>query len=667
MFFQSLGSLWFALSLPAIALLYMLKRTYIDTPVSSHLLWNRALKEQEANRPWQKLRRSLLLLLQLACALLLVLALMEPGWWRSAAAEGHVVLVVDRSASMTGPAAGKNGEPSGGTKLEAAKSAVLQWLDEQKGDGTAVSIIATGGEPRIAALRERDSSKLKEAVRSLQPAFGENDGTAAVSLADALLREDKEGSVIVVTDRDWTDAASAEQLKLQSPVTLMDIADGGPAEGAAVAAFGVKRDPAKPKTHTAVVTLRNDGKKPALLQTDIYTDGNKSPVGTASVRVQPGEWESVTITDLPEASVYKAQLTKPDERYTADDALYRFTASSAQKHALLVTKGNLFLDKALQLAGISTVIADPASFEPGEKTAQSVDWIVLDGIQSEELQSKAWQDLLAAKPVWRFESAADGDRSRSTAPKNGTVQIADHPVTKYLSFEDIHISRLVQQSNITWGKAVVTYGGVPAVYAGQEGGKPMLLFTFDLHDSDLPLRPEFPVLVMQAADWMGGSAKSQLGEALSGSPKDIDFSPNTASASWMLVESAPGMARYADTMKPNQPEASGGVLASNQTVPDVPGLYRLKELDAQGEVVAERLLAVTADTREFASTGESRLLTLKQAAAADGSSTKQPPDGSPAASGMDVQSADSLIRWIALLLLAVIALEWGVYRRGRAI
>ncbi|MCQ6557823.1 BatA domain-containing protein [Paenibacillus mendelii] len=666
MFFQSLGSLWFALSLPAIALLYMLKRTYIDTPISSHLLWNRVLKEQEANRPWQKLRRSLLLLLQLAAALLLVLALMEPGWWRSAAAEGHVVLVIDRSASMTGPASGQDGKPSGETKLEAAKSSALQWVDEQMGSRTTVSIITTGSEPSIAALRERDKSKLEQAIGDLQPAFGESDGTAAVSLADALLREEKEGSVIVVTDRDWSDAASAEQLKLQSPITMMAIADAVSTEGAAVAAFGVKSDPAKSGTQIAVVTLRNDGKKPAVLGADIYADDSKKPIATATANVQPGEWESVTVPGLPEADVYKAQMSKPDERYTADDALFRFPASTEQKQALLVTRGNLFLDKALQLAGIKTVIANPETYEPGEKAAQTVDWIVLDGIQDEELKSKAWQQLLAAKPIWRFIAQAPVG-SESVQPKNGSIQIVEHPVTRYLSFEDIHIAKLVQQPNVTWGEAIVTFGGIPAVYAGQEGGRPMLLFAFDLHDSDLPLRPEFPVLVVQAADWMGGSAKSQLGEAVSGSQIDIDFSPNAASASWELIESAPGMKRYAEASPLKQPEANGGIVSPNQTVPDVPGLYRLKEQDAKGALVSERMLHVTADPREFASADSSRLLTLKQASAADGAGSKQPLAGSSDAAGMDRQTADSLIRWIALLLLAIIALEWGVYRRGRAI
>lgn len=79
----SWAGLWFALSIPAILLMYLLKRKFIDTTVPSHLLWDRVLKNIEANRPWQKLQNRLLLWLQLLAAALLVFALLQPYLWVS--------------------------------------------------------------------------------------------------------------------------------------------------------------------------------------------------------------------------------------------------------------------------------------------------------------------------------------------------------------------------------------------------------------------------------------------------------------------------------------------------------------------------------------------------------------------------------------------------------
>ena len=53
-----------ALAVPII-LLYMLRLRRREVPVSSTMLWQRLMQDREANAPWQRLRRNLLLLLQL--------------------------------------------------------------------------------------------------------------------------------------------------------------------------------------------------------------------------------------------------------------------------------------------------------------------------------------------------------------------------------------------------------------------------------------------------------------------------------------------------------------------------------------------------------------------------------------------------------------------------
>ena len=60
------------ISLPVIAAFWMLRLRRPERDVSSTFLWHRLVRDVEANRPWQRLRRSVLLLLQLLCALMLV-------------------------------------------------------------------------------------------------------------------------------------------------------------------------------------------------------------------------------------------------------------------------------------------------------------------------------------------------------------------------------------------------------------------------------------------------------------------------------------------------------------------------------------------------------------------------------------------------------------------
>src|SRR5581483_67502 len=86
-----------AFSIP-IVLLYMLRLRRRETQVSSTLLWRQVVNDREANAPWQKLRRNLLLLLQLLILAALVIALARPFMNVPTVTTGRIALLIDASA-----------------------------------------------------------------------------------------------------------------------------------------------------------------------------------------------------------------------------------------------------------------------------------------------------------------------------------------------------------------------------------------------------------------------------------------------------------------------------------------------------------------------------------------------------------------------------------------
>ena len=88
------------LFIPAVIAMYLLKLRRDEAVVPSTLLWQRLVADVEANAPWQKLRRSLLLLLQLLLVAILALLAARPFLERPAGLARDIVLVVDTSASM---------------------------------------------------------------------------------------------------------------------------------------------------------------------------------------------------------------------------------------------------------------------------------------------------------------------------------------------------------------------------------------------------------------------------------------------------------------------------------------------------------------------------------------------------------------------------------------
>src|SRR5260370_34853185 len=88
-----------ALAIPII-LLYMLRLRRRDIPVSSTMLWQQLLRDREANAPWQRLKRNLLMLLQLLILAALVIALARPFIAVPTVTSGRTVLLIDASASL---------------------------------------------------------------------------------------------------------------------------------------------------------------------------------------------------------------------------------------------------------------------------------------------------------------------------------------------------------------------------------------------------------------------------------------------------------------------------------------------------------------------------------------------------------------------------------------
>src|ERR1051326_5310099 len=100
--FSFLAPPWGFMGLIAVplVLLRLLRQTRPDLKCCSTILWSKALADMRASTPFQKLRRNLLLLLQLLILAALVFTLMRPIIQASATQAEAGVIVIDATASM---------------------------------------------------------------------------------------------------------------------------------------------------------------------------------------------------------------------------------------------------------------------------------------------------------------------------------------------------------------------------------------------------------------------------------------------------------------------------------------------------------------------------------------------------------------------------------------
>src|SRR2546430_13134107 len=104
-----------AIAIPSLLVLYFLKLRRREMPIASTLLWKKAIQDLQVNAPFQKLRRNLLLILQLLLLAALCLALSRPVANYTLGAGKTSVILIDRSASMSAR------DVDGHTRLEEAK------------------------------------------------------------------------------------------------------------------------------------------------------------------------------------------------------------------------------------------------------------------------------------------------------------------------------------------------------------------------------------------------------------------------------------------------------------------------------------------------------------------------------------------------------------------
>lgn len=664
---QSWLSLWFGLTLPAIVLMYMFKRKYVDTTVPSHLLWERVLRNLEANRPWQKLQNRLLLWLQLLAAALMVFALMQPFLQVSGGGSAHVVIVADTSGSMSAQI-----QPL----AEGEAASRLQWMQERikeyvknQGRRSEITLLSVGASPMTLVSHESDRTVIDQAVDGLRPYYGQASYRETLSLASALTREERDAEVVIFTDSYWKQDAAP--ITFQVPVSVEKVQGELPLN-VSIDQFGISPKGETGSSYGAVAVLSTNAKESMSAEVNLY--GDEQLLTSRMLELEPDKKLTESFSDLPFAEVYRLELSQ-DDGYAADNQSFAFGLGHGSSRVLLLTSGNLFLEKALQLSGAE--VTRVALNESKDKTAEDhgsadkeagkgstaadvppvpegeFDLLVIDGDVPEGFKQGKWAELAAKTPLWTI-----GGEGAKVGNQGGRAVLSKHPVTAYVTLSGVYFGTLMEQAP-AWGEPVIKLGDQPIVYAGSENGRPRLSFHFLLQDSDLPLSPEFPVMVSNALEWMTSGKGSGLGRYMAGAQADIPIAADTVAAKWVPA-SGPALTGGLPAAEALQNEQG---ISPVQLVPEYPGLYAFEQQNEAGEKL-RYWLAVTADPYE-ADWSNDQGPVVNQAVpnpddtAGDRTGTSGP---SETASG-----AGSLMPWLAALALAVIAAEWGVYQRGRSI
>ena len=120
---------------PLIVLLYFLKLRREPLEVPSTYLWSRTIEDMHVNSIWQRLRRNLLLFLQLLLLLLAILACLNPNWRGTTLEDDRAIFLIDNSASSMATDMGRS-------RLDEAKRLAKDLINSELSSGDKGMIIA---------------------------------------------------------------------------------------------------------------------------------------------------------------------------------------------------------------------------------------------------------------------------------------------------------------------------------------------------------------------------------------------------------------------------------------------------------------------------------------------------------------------------------------------
>src|SRR5687767_5862431 len=502
------------IAIPIIIGFYMLRLRRPSHPVSSTFLWQQLVRDVEANAPWQKLKRSLLLALQLLLALLLAFVVARPFSEHPAGLARDLVLVIDASASMSATDVFPD-------RLTAAKRLAQEQLAQVPSDGR-VSVIAAGDTARVLANEATDRGRTSQAIESVEASTSASDLTDALKLANSLAKRARGAEVLVVTDDAFS---SSPDVTLEVPVRVLTV--GRERDNQAIAALAVRADPSGLK-RTLFVSVANYSGAIVGRSLQILADG--VPVTARDLFLDPLTRADVVIDELPAGtSVVEARLapasatdtpTGPPDYLPLDDAAWAIVPPDRLRRVLLVGPGNVYIQNAFSfLPNIELYGATEAQW-PTTTGKDKFDLIVFDGFIPPDLPNKP---ILAFAPP---QTSALGV-VLGTLDEFGMGQPAvNDPLLRGVDLTRLHISEMQQMELPAWARAVLPGSDGPLMYAGVRNALPTAVFAFDIRDSDLPLQVAWPIMVSNLAGELLGLNAAALDPLAPSSPIDIPISPD---------------------------------------------------------------------------------------------------------------------------------------------
>ncbi len=646
-----------AISVPLLLLLYFLKLKRREQIVSSTLLWKRAVQDLQVNAPFQRLRRNILLLLQLLMLFAMLFALAGPILSMTPGPGRRYVVLIDRSASMNAT----DVEPN---RLEAAKAKAkifVQSLRRKsffslKDTSDQTMVIAFDNRAKVLCTFTSDKRQLVRAIDSITP----SDGLSSLAEATVVARAFAQSSG---AEADNANGHEPARLVLFSDGQIRDLDQivvgsdelifhciGKSQQNIAITAMQARRSFEKPEEINVFATLANYGSDAASCDVQLSIGNNVRAVKSVTIpsckvdvdadTTKPGQIAVDFTLTHNEAGVLEVRQLPGSgisdlatDCLNCDNAAWAILSPPKRLSILLVTAGNMVLESALRACPLAQLErCGPTEFDAMDHSALSVeqpyDVIVLDGHVPPNLPKCRY--LVFGRPP---------DGIDVTVPQVLDNQVmvdwrAKHPTLQYVNLANLFAVKCYEMVLPRDADVLAEFNETAALSVVRRHGSVFLLVGFDVLQTNWPFEPGFVLFCYNATSFLGAQTDRdqefnlQVGDPIVVEDLPLETPARIDGPDVTGVEVTPGL--------------SGSIRFSGTSRA---GPYRVSVPDQPVRLFAVNLL----DPKESNLTPQSEIVL----------------PGQPVQAQDSTLSRANLPLWPYLvgLVLVLVCLEWFVYNR----
>ena len=483
------------LGVPLILLMYILKDKHKQIKVPSTFLWKKTINNFESKKPWQKLMKNIIMFLQIMTIIFISFALANP-YITNNNSSAHYIFVLDTSASMSTLDRTQ-------TRLEYSKNEIKKIVDDSP-PNTYFSLITAKKDTDVIIEHISNKDTFKKIVSDVEQSFEKLDSNLALETINSF-KLNNDGNIYFFTD-------SNLNVENVNDIQVISVKNSNENVGISLISESNK---------SVLVKLENNSSKEQNRTITLYDDNNILDVYEINIDANSSKDVYFDIEDISNINILKAVIT-PEDNYTYDDRYYYTLNENVNKKAIIFSDDNIFIEKVLS-------VLPNIEIYKGQK-----DFINNTNGYSLYIYDNMLPDKLPTDGHIMIFSPPENNNIINVMGEKDIVQnnlkVIDSPITRNINNINFSILKTKNIEVPLWADTFIESDETPLAFYGINNTNKFVVFGFDIYNTDIPLKMEFPILIYNSMNYFFPEKNIHMKNIFTGDNIDISLMPDTEEA-----------------------------------------------------------------------------------------------------------------------------------------